>query len=80
MWPALCNDMLNQLCLNMQEKPKLIIQDIHIQFRYLTEEIVTLTCANYFKGISNMTQFLSKTEAWPFNVLQHHNTHLIEGI
>ena len=27
-----------------------------------------------------MTQFLSKTEAWPVDVVHHHNPHLIRGI
>ena len=80
MWPALSKDVLSQLCPNMQDDPSLIIQDIHMQSRDATGSVVTLTCAQYFKAISNMTQFLSRTLPWPIDVVQHHNSHLTEGI
>ena len=75
MWPVLARDVLAQICLNMQDDPTLIIQDIHMQSRDDSGDKVTLTCAQFFKAISNMTQFLSKTEPWPLDVVQHHNSH-----
>ena len=64
----------------MKDDPSLIIQYIQIKARDVTGAVTTLTCAQYFKAFSNMTQFLPNFLPWLINVAKHNDYHITEGI
>ena len=76
MWKVLCKKILEQLCPNVQDDPTVIIQGIHQKTTDGSGSEVLMTVTQYFRAISNMTQFFSRTEIWPIDVVQHFLTHL----
>jgi hypothetical protein len=79
-WTHIVDQIYQQLCPNVVTDPARVIQDIHQATTDEKGEKVILKVEEYFNAIQRMTNFLSKTETWTIDVVQHFITHLIDDV
>jgi hypothetical protein len=79
-WTHIVDRIYQQLCPNVVADPATVIQDIHQATTDEKGEKVILKVEEYFNAIQRMTNFLSKTETWTIDVVQHFITHLIDDV